>query len=67
MNDIQELMRRDPLELSKTPGALDQIIAEMRKMYAAYKAGNRKAGSTKKAPAKSFKETVDLDLGDIKL
>jgi hypothetical protein len=59
MNDIAELMARDPLQLTKEN--IDAIIAEMRKSRHQFNAGNMTAGSTK---PKTEKQKQVLALAD---
>jgi len=45
MSDVHELMRRDPLKLTKAD--VSQIVQVMRENRGRFTAGNAKAGSTK--------------------
>jgi hypothetical protein len=65
MSDISELFARDPLELSTAD--LDEIIAKMRQMRAAFNAGNMKGGATKpltekQKAAATLADTLKLDI-----
>lgn len=57
MTDTSELMRRDPLQLTKTDIA--EIVKVMRESRGRFNAGNMKAGSTKPKTEKT-KQTESL-------
>ena len=64
-NLVQELMARDPLELTKED--IDKIIEEFRKSRKNFNAGNLYVGATKKlspaqAQVKSLADKLDVKL-----
>lgn len=68
MTDINEIMMRDPLSLTRTD--LEQLVSAFRSARKQFTAGNIKAGSTKpKTPkqkeAAAIAKNLSLDLGDL--
>lgn len=65
MNDLQEILSRDPRSYNDRD--LDTIVAELRASRHQYNLGNKKAGSTKPKTEKEkemagLKLELDLDL-----
>jgi hypothetical protein len=65
MNDLREILNRDPCGYSK--GDLETIVEELRASRHQYNLGNKKAGSTKPKTEKQkeiggLKLELDLDL-----
>lgn len=68
MSDIQELMARDPLELTKDD--VTEIVKQLRTMRAGFDKGNLKSGSAKPKTEKQkeiakIAEKLQVNLGDL--
>lgn len=64
MNDLQEILSRDPRTFTKDGPEIRKIIEILRASRQQYNLGNAKAGNTK---AKPKSEAGKLDLGDLDL
>jgi hypothetical protein len=60
VTDINELFKRDPLQLSRTED-IPQIVAYYREKLQQFQLGDKSAGSTKKMKNNGPKPTINLD------